>query len=401
MKERWIEVTPTGNQHIAIGLLRDGQYELALEKLEEMVTQGQRVQPWVWDTFIYVFGKLGFFDDALRIARHRLDTGQGVPVNVWYFLLDVCSQAQHHEVTMYVWERTVPQGLVNPSDGVCLDVLNMAASYGDADLATRVLQLLVSRGTKLGQAHYEAVADAYCAQGNLEKAIEAFCIMRAARVDVTNASMGALSHALSRDPAQIEAAILAMAALRDKHQIPVVVFNAVLNQLVKLEGPDGYARALALYRRIREFVHEGPNLETFRHLLWRCTSPEVSQFLAGEMAWFGIRQNRTIMELMFQVQVDHDGPVHKAKRYFYKLAPHYHKNIETGDIVKSRKWQHFMDLCVKLVRRLISERDPEAWRILAFCEVNGLEEDTIKALREEVESGKIVMKEEENSATGE
>lgn len=408
MKERWIEVTPTGNEHVALGLLRDGQYELALEKLEEMVTQRQRVQPWVFDTFIYVFGKLRFFDDALRIARHRLDTCHGVPVNIWYFLLDVCSKGQHHEATMYVWERTVPQGLVNPPDGVCLNVLNMAASYGDADLATEVLQLLVSRGTKLGQAHYEAVADAYCAQGNIEQAIEAFCIMHAARVEVTNASMGSLSQALSRDPTQIEAAILAMTTLREKHQIPIIVFNAVLNQLVKSDVPnaqDGYARALGLYRRIREFVNEGPNWETFRHLLWRCTNPEVSQFLAGEMVWFGIRQNRIIMELMFQVQVDHNGPTHRAKRYFYKIAPHYHKNIETGDIIKSRKWQHFMDLCVKLVRRLISEQDPEAWRILAFCEVNGLEEGTIKALREEVEGGKIVMKEEvqeeeDHGATG-
>lgn len=402
MKERWVEVNAAGHQHIALGLLRDEQYELALEKLQEMVDQGESVEPWVFDIFIYVFGKLEFFDDALRIARHRLDTGHDIPVNIWYFLLDVCSRGQSYDATTYVWARTVPQGILNPSDGVCLNVLNMAASCGDAELATEVIQFLANRGTKLGSAHYEAVADAYCVQDNIEKAIEAFCIMHAARVETTNASLGSLSQLLSRDPSKIDTAILAMTKIRETHPISIIVFNAVLNELAKSDEPtaeDAYAKAMGLYHRVRELVPEGPNQDTYRHLLWRCTNPDLAQFLAGEMVWFGVRQNQRIMELMFQVQVLYDGPVHRAKRYFYKIAPHYRKDTITP--TTPRTWQRFMDLSVKLVRRLIGERDPEAWRILEYCQMNGLAEDQIKALREEVEGGNFAMEEKEDEGESE
>lgn len=415
MKERWIEVSTLGHQYIAIGLLRDEQYELALEKLEDMVRHNEPIEPWVFDIFIYVFGKLEYVDEALRIARHRQDKGYEVPVNVWCFLLDLSSKNQNHDATTYIWARTVPQGILNPSDGICLNILNMAASYGNADLATQVLQFLAERGTKLGAAHYEAVADAYCVQGNIDRAIEALCIMHAAGVEVKNASMGSLSQTLRRNPSLVDSAILALTNVRKKHPISVVVFNAILNQLARsaddnatsiAQTPEeAYAKAIDLFRRIREFVVEGPNWETFRILLWGCTDPHMAQFLAKEMTWFGIRQNPILMELMFQVQVIYDGPSYRAKRYFYKLAPHYRidqtKVAKAEDIIKSRKWQRFFDLSIKLVKRLISERDPEAWHILAYCQSNGLEGDVVKQLKEEVESGKIVLQGEEEEEDGE
>lgn len=437
MKERWIEVTRQGHQWIALGLLRDEQYELALEKLEEMVLQNQRVDSWVFDIFIYVFGKLEFLDDALRIARHRLDTGHEVNVNVWYFLLDECSKGHNHDATAYIWHRTVESDMVNPSDGVCLNVINMAAAYGNADLATHVLQFLADRGTKLGQAHYEAVADAYCIAGNIEKAIEAFCIMNEARIEINNASMGTFSQTLERDPSLVDVAINALSTIREKQPISIYVFNAILNQLVKrsditdpkndndtvdlpqnnpentnITVSSGYSKALDFYRNIRKFVPSGPNVETFRYLLWKCADPDIAQFLAKEMAWFGLRQSRIVMEQIFRVQVEHNGPDHRAKRYFYRIAPSYHmttteegetkgddgNSVKIGggtNIQKSTKWRRFMELSVKLVKRLIRTRDPEAWRILTYCQANGLEEETVNKLKEAVENGEIEIEEEE------
>ncbi|CAN8102854.1 unnamed protein product [Discula destructiva] len=387
MKERWIDIMPKGHRYIAIGLLRDEQYELALEKLEEMVQQGIEVDPWVFDIFIYVFGKLEFLDDALRIARHRVDCGFDVTVNIWYFLLDVCSKGQHHEATTYIWNRTVRQGIVNPSDGVSLNILNMAAVYGDADLATEVIQYLAERGTRLARPHYEALADAYSMQGNIERAIEVYCIMYSAGAEVNQTSVGTLCQVLTRDPLLISRAVEAMLGLRKKYKLPLSVYNAVLNETVKssaLSADDAFALALDLYRRIREFV-PGPNWETFRNLLWRCTRPDVAQFLAGEMIAFNIRQNLTITELMLKVHVEHKGPVHRVKNYFYKVSPHLHSSYRPG----SRRWQNIMDLAVQLVKRLIAAKDPEAWRILEICKRNGLEEHRIMALREEVEAGRL------------
>lgn len=389
MKERWLEISPEGHQHIAIGLLRDEQYELALEKLHEMCEKGIKVEGWVFDIFIYVFGKMAFLDDALRIVRHRLDSGHEVPVNIWYFLLEVCSKGQNISATRYIWNRAVQPGIVNPSDGVALSVLNMAAVYGDTELCTPVIEYLASRGTRLNRHHYEALVDAYAAQENVEKALEVYCIMQAAGVEVTNTSTGSLAFALTRDSSLIDQAIHALSLLREKHSVPITVFNCVLNEILKADAEqpdDSFAKALGLYRRIREFVPDGPNLDTFRNLLWKCTRPELVQFFAGEMYHFNIKPNLVITKHMYRINVEFNGPSHRAKDYFFKVAPHFNVG---KDLSKGQRKAEVMDLSVKLIKRLVGERDPEAWRILDICKENGLEEGTINALRAEVEAGTI------------
>lgn len=389
MKDRWIEITLEGHQFIAIGLLRDEQYELALDKLDEMIRYGMQVEPWVYDIFIYVFGRLEFFDDALRLARHRLDSGSEVPVNIWYFLLDVCSRGQNLEATTYIWNRAVQQGIVNPSDGVSLNVLNAAAVCGDTGLCTQVIEYLASRGTRLNRHHYEALIDAYAAQGNVEKILEVYCIMNAAGVEVNHSSVGSLSFTLSHNPSLIDRVILAMPELKGRHLVPIALFNAVLTEIVKsnTNNPDdAFAKALDLYRRIREFVPTGPNWETFRSLLRKCTRPELAQFFAGEMFAFKIKPNLIILKHMYRINVDYNGPSYRAKEYFFKLAPHFKsgKNLEKG-----LRREAVLDLSIRLIKRLIGERDPEAWRILDICKRNGLEQDKIDALRAEVEAGEI------------
>lgn len=389
MKERWLEIRPNGHRYIAIGLLRDGQYELALEKLDDMANQGIEIDPWVFYLFIYVFGKLELLDDALRIARYAVYHGLDLPVNVWYYLLDVCSKGQHHDGTTYVWNRTVSQGIVNPSDGVCLNILNMSSVYGDTQLATEVIQYLAQRGTRLARPHYEALADAYCMQGNVERAIEVYCIMYGAGAEVSQLSAGTLSQSLARDPSLIGQAVEAMTELKTRYKLPVGIYNTVLNEMIKssaLPANDAYLQGLDLYQRIKDFVPTGPNIDTFRILLRRCTSPDIAQFFVGEMVMFRLRQDLLTKELLFKVHVESPrGPLHRAKYYFYHISAHLHSSYRPG----SRRWQNIMDLSVQLVKRLIAAGDPGAWRILEICQRNGLEEEKIAALREEVEAGKV------------
>lgn len=395
MKERWLELMPKGHRYIAIGLLRDEQYELALEKLEEMTSQGVEIEPWVFDIFIYVFGRLELLDDALRIARYGVNQGVEFPVNIWYFLLDVCSKAQHYEGAMYAWNRTVTQGIVNPSDGVCLNILNMAAVFGDTQLATQVIQYLSERGTRLARPHYEALADAYCMQGNIARAIEVFCIMYGAGAEVSQPSLGTLGPVLAKEPSLIDKAVEVLTELKARYKLPIAIYNTVLNEMVKssaLPADDAFLRGLDLYRRIKTFVPTGPNQDTFRILLRCCTSTDAAQFLAGEMISFGLRQDLATTELLFKVHVDSRGPLHRAKTYFYRISRHLHSSYRPG----SRRWQNIMDLSVQLVKLLIAAGDPEAWRILETCKRNGLEEDKITALREEVEAGKLAVVEDDS-----
>ena len=62
MKNRWYNVTPVAQVNIIVGLLREGQYELALFQLEELNKIPINAPPWLLDLFLYTFGELGFHE---------------------------------------------------------------------------------------------------------------------------------------------------------------------------------------------------------------------------------------------------------------------------------------------------------------------------------------------------
>jgi hypothetical protein len=96
MKDRWYNLTNDGWHYVAVGLLRDRQYEIALDKLEQMRREGIRVHPWLYDIFIYLFCEAGELNEALKILMYRVDHGDmDISANVWYHMLDACSTDYH------------------------------------------------------------------------------------------------------------------------------------------------------------------------------------------------------------------------------------------------------------------------------------------------------------------
>lgn len=96
MKDRWFSLTSDGWHNWIVGLLRDRQYEVALDKLEEMRREGMRVQPWLYDIVIYLFCEAEELDEALKILQFRVDHGElDISPNIWYHVLDACSSKYH------------------------------------------------------------------------------------------------------------------------------------------------------------------------------------------------------------------------------------------------------------------------------------------------------------------
>ena len=103
MKNRWYTLTTDGWHHLIVGLLRDRQYEIALDKLEQMQQEGTRVHPWLYDILIYLFCEAEELDEALKILRYRVDQGDmDISANVWYYVLDACSTNYHVSVILSV-----------------------------------------------------------------------------------------------------------------------------------------------------------------------------------------------------------------------------------------------------------------------------------------------------------
>lgn len=96
MKERWLGLSPEGWHSLVVGLIRDRQYEVAMDKLEEMHSDGTMVQPWLYDIFMFQLCEAGELDEAFNLLKYRFENSRNeILPTVWYWLMDVFSSAFH------------------------------------------------------------------------------------------------------------------------------------------------------------------------------------------------------------------------------------------------------------------------------------------------------------------
>lgn len=96
MKRRWFGLSPTGWHNVVVGLLRDRQYEAAMDRLDQMHIDGIEVQPWLYDIFLFQLCELGEHDEAFRVLQSRSKhSGHIMAGFMWYHLLDEFSSVYH------------------------------------------------------------------------------------------------------------------------------------------------------------------------------------------------------------------------------------------------------------------------------------------------------------------
>jgi hypothetical protein len=93
MKQRWFGLSPEGWHHLVVGLLRDRQYESAMDKLEQMQTDDIYVQPWLYDIFMYRLCDAGELEEVFRMTKYRFENRRAdIEPMMWYHLLEVFSR---------------------------------------------------------------------------------------------------------------------------------------------------------------------------------------------------------------------------------------------------------------------------------------------------------------------
>ncbi|TPX10500.1 uncharacterized protein E0L32_008550 [Thyridium curvatum] len=382
MRDRWIEIAPEGWHSVVVGLLRDGQYEMALDKLEDLQKAHVGIPDWLYDIFVYTFGQMGFLDEALQMVNHRLQKETGdVSLNVWHFLLEVCSSGYHHEGTKYVWNRMVQPKLLVPSDGTVTNVLNTAARAGDPKLADQATQYLVSRGTKLGVHHFEALLECYAVASDIDKALHGLCIMRQAGIPIGRGSTRPVYRALRRYPSLVEPAVKTLFDLAGKFAVPIAAFNVVLEGMLAVEDGAGQQaqqeHALDLYRHVRQVCPEqGPDITTFHVLLQRwegAGDARVVDFLASEMESFGIRPDGQVLDALVRIAVLHGADLDLAMRYVFRLVETDMSVAGGGD---AAPWIG-EDTAVLLVKRCLNDEDARLWDLLEACRARGMDLDWV------------------------
>ncbi|KAI1312439.1 hypothetical protein F5Y03DRAFT_237348 [Xylaria venustula] len=358
MKTRWYSATPIAQVSIIVGLLREGQHELALFKLEELNKIPINVPPWLFDVFLYTFGELGLHEETLAILKHRqtvVDVLKRTPLslNAWHFLLDVFSRDAFHPGVKFIWDHSVTPGRLHPPDGVVLNVLKAASVHGDTNLSMSAIQQLSTRGVKLSMHHYEALIHVHMRHDDLAKALTVLCIMAKAGLSPDLASTRSISQMLRDSSTWTDKALRILHELKVQYVIPAAAFNVVLESAA---AHAGFRIAFDLYRTIRQVCVNGPDIETFDILLQYCTQKKSMDFILAEMQAFSLKPTRSVLDHLVRICSIQDDYT-MAFRYLALMR------ANTSDH-SSEPWWVSKNSALALLRRCIQSGDPRFKDIL-------------------------------------
>ncbi|KAI0514868.1 hypothetical protein F5B22DRAFT_610059 [Xylaria bambusicola] len=361
MKNRWYNVTPAAAVSIIVGLLREGQYELALFKLEELNKRPINVPPWLLDLFLYTFGELSFHEETLAILKYRqrvVDVVKRAPLslNAWHFLLDVFSRDAFQPGIKFIWDHSVTPGHIHPPNGVVMNVLNSASVHGDAELSMNAIHELSTRGVKLGMHHYEALIHVHIQHDDLPKALTILCIMAKAGLSPDLASTRSISHLLRNSSTSTDKALRILHELKAEYTIPSAAFNVVLESVA---AHGNFRIAFDLYRSIRQVCIKGPDIQTFEILLQYCTQKKSMDFLLAEMEAFSLKPTRSILDRLIRICTMQDD-YELAFRYLEMMRAHTLPN-------SSETWWMSRSSAIALLRRCLQARDLRFKDILGEC----------------------------------
>lgn len=360
MKNRWYSPTAGDLISIIVGLLRDNQYELALEKLEELHKDPVAVPTWLYDVFLYIFGDLGFHQETLSILKHRLKLAnivqEPLSLSAWQFLLEVFARDAFYDGIKYIWDRSVSLGYINPSDGLLLNILNAVSSHADAALAMNAIQMLSARGKKLELHHYDALIDIHAQQKDPLKAFTTLCIMAKADLRPDSSSTRSIFRTLRESVSETDRALEILHGLRSHYKVPPAAFNVVLEAI---QAHHGFSMALDLYRSVRQICADGPDLETYHILLGQCTTRKSMNFLFMEIEAFSIEPTWATYDHLIRISSMQEN-YEQAFRFLNKM-----RSSKTAGLPNN--WWLSRDSALALIRRCIQAEDIRVQELVQEC----------------------------------
>ncbi|KAK4454317.1 hypothetical protein QBC34DRAFT_317456 [Podospora aff. communis PSN243] len=365
MDARGFVLTPEGKTSVALGLLRDGQYEMALDYLDEMMQAAEETPSWVLDIFIFVLARKGFLEEALQIMMRQPErsTDSEAPhtLMLWYFLLEECSAAFYYRGTKHLWNVMVESKRLHPSDGTVNNVLATASRHGDLDLAEQAIQVLSERSVKLGKQHYEALIDCYLECDDAENAFRVLDIMKRAAIVNIMESAKLIRHALERS-AHTPMSLAELAAKLRKTSNATPEAEATLMQVLCTRGQINLA--LQIFQNSEVLQAGGPVLRNYLRIhdtllrapfLREPYSVKDATVALAAVEKFAQCDNVDIPDVMLFLRC-------------YTLVGNKAGRSECLDVIfKQEKGLDLIDtpLLLDLVDACLSDRDPRAWDLLA------------------------------------
>lgn len=263
-----------GWNDLLIGLLRENQLALAVEKMQEMRSLDIFILEWIPPAVIHCLVTNGEYAEAVRLLEQQTEDGrEAAQLNTWNLLLQVAGQDRDHEIVSTAWQRAVKPKYLNPSSGVCEHVLSTAARAGDMDLASKVFQTLAERKDAASLEVCEPMLETYIQSNSMPEAIELLCAMNENGLVPSEAALRPMiesrigtSSIVDEDPLQILRK-LTIDDISIKNVVPIELVNAIMEVQLRSSEPR---QAKALFDDRTSVCLTPPNVRTFRLLFQAC-----------------------------------------------------------------------------------------------------------------------------------
>ena len=166
MAKQWISLSQSMEHFVTAGHMREGQLELAWQSIEKMHRRKTPIGGWLYGLMMYSLCEAEDFDAVLRLLYFAEDERVDIPTYTLHHVLDRASECLNLDVTKRVWRNMVEPTYINPSTGICYNVLLTAARSGDRKLADSASKVLSHRQLKPSGLEYDLLEETYVKAGD-------------------------------------------------------------------------------------------------------------------------------------------------------------------------------------------------------------------------------------------
>ncbi|KAK2794458.1 hypothetical protein FQN51_000822 [Onygenales sp. PD_10] len=322
LRDRWLPLSQEGWHNVVTGLIREGQLEMAMDHISRMETQNIPVNDWLYSLLIYNLCDAGEFDAVLEIMQKRVAGGHELSPILCSQVFNAASEAFHENIVTYVWKRLVKTGLLNPSYGVCTNILRMTTRTGNSELALEVFKVLEERNGNVLLEDYNCLIDTFVAAGDVESALRVLCTAQKATFQLDETATRSLfAHLVQKQTAVPRKLWALLRRLKSEEQleIPLVAANVVVELATYKQS---MTVAMEIYNDMKNICPQGPSVITFNHLIAGCRTTrayDLAKFYVQEMIMLDVFPNRMTYDHLILLCVDAER-FHEAHQYLVEMA---------------------------------------------------------------------------------
>lgn len=309
LRDRWFPLSPDGWHYVVAGLIREHQFELAMDHIAHMERKVIEVKPWLHSMLIYYLCDVKEFDQIIELMESRLSQGYQISKKLWNHVLEEAAFARHRDLTRFLWKRFVEVDRTLPRPYLTNLVLQMASHTQDKELLKSITNILGPSVDDEAK-DYEMMSKASIKSGGLYAAFQTLSDMQDAGHEVVSRSTQAIrAHCVQNKIHPRNVWNVLKELKNDGENVPLACARVVVHLCTAAAVDDPFAvdDGIAFYKELHTLCSRHPDTATFNSLISMCRvgkNAESAMFMVKEMATLGVIPDAQTFEHLMLMCVD-------------------------------------------------------------------------------------------------